>query len=182
MTDNDLLADGENIVADATGGMLVVRISRTASGARTWTVGVTAPLAGGVSADGDAALITRLLAVDDAIMAANEGQPITPPSEHIESTLTEQLRRSLVLGVLRKRTSTAVETAGSGMQTWMTSAEIVAAVGGSRGRIVADLQALVRADLVEYKPGGGRLHPSLYRLIVAGTPVVKRPKLAAVKA
>lgn len=169
MTDIDTLIEGENIVRDAGGATvptLVVRISHTASGARTWTVGATAPLTPGGQGD----LLARLLAVDDAMTALNAGQSAgelvsAGDVGNGDPTLTEQLRRSLIVSVLRR----AAENGPAQPEGfWVPSAAIVAAVGGSRARIVADLQALVRVGMVEYRPGGGRQHPSLYRLVAKG--------------
>ena len=161
--DIDTLVEGENLVRDAGGATvptLVVRISHTASGARTWTIGATAPLTPG----GQGPLLERLLAVDDAMTKLNAGQSAgelesAGDVSNGDPTLTEQLRRSLIVSVLRQ-----VRDASGDGSGWTPSASIVAAVGGSRARIVADLQALVRAGVLEYRAGGGRSRPSTYRL------------------
>jgi hypothetical protein len=173
--DIDTLTEGENPVRDAGGASvptLVVRISHTASGARTWTIGATAPLTPG----GQGELLARLLAVDDAMTALNEGQSAGQlvSAGDGDPTLTEQLRRSLIVSALRQATIWHPEDGEDKPQGWLRSADIVAAVGGSRARIVADLQALVRAGVIEYRAGGGRSRPSTYRLApLGGAPNLK---------
>lgn len=175
MTDGDLLLDGDNVVADGNvAGTVVVRISRTAAGMRTWTVGATAPL--GTSADD---VIPVVLAYDDALAlltgtrgnGSDVGDGVLGAGEQ---SLTDVLARSILMAQLSKAPADP-ERYPDG---WVTTAQL-GGVGGSRAKVVRDLQALARAGMVEYLPGGGRGKQSLYRAIPkAGnvTPIRKAGK------
>jgi hypothetical protein len=133
------------------GTTFVVRLSRTAQGVRTYTVGASIP-------DGEYKpdTVERLFDLERAIVAELDGVNVS--SKRSGGSLTAQLRRTIILNVLRQ---------SGGI--WMATAVILDRTGGavrSRSQLVADLSALVRDGLVEYEAGGkGRGASSRYRLV-----------------
>jgi hypothetical protein len=128
----------------------VVRLSRTAQGVRTYTVGASIP-----DAEYRDDAVSRLFDLERAVVAEIDGNG-SASARRSGNSLTAQMRRTMVLNRLR-------QTGG-----WETTAEILAGVGAavrSRSQLVADLSALVRDGLVEKEEGGqGRGKHSRYRL------------------
>jgi hypothetical protein len=129
---------------------LVIRLSRTASGVRTYTVGASLPLREGT--DGDAGAISRVFAVDELVRSLIDN-PTPGPSLH------RQLAAATTVAAMP-----AAGKADAGAE-WITAAELAAKMGKSRrtlGRYVADG---IAAGAIEAKIGGGRGKPTLYRVV-----------------
>lgn len=153
----DPFADTDNpVVAQGLVPGVVVRLSKTAGGARTYTVGMTIP----VDAVPDA-VIDALFEID-RLMAERIEKPV--PKVRGES-ITAQLRRSVIVETLRHH-----KHSGAGVPPqWATTAEIMAAAKLThRSQVVTDLKALVDAGQVEYQRGKGGNYPSRYRLAQKG--------------
>lgn len=130
---------------------LVIRLSRTASGVRTYTVGASLPLREGT--DGDATAISRVFAVDELVRSLIDNPESGP-------TLHRQLSAATMLASVP--TVAALNENGS---EWVTAAALAAKMGKSRrslSRYVADAMA---AGAIEAKIGGGRGKPTLYRVV-----------------
>jgi DNA-binding transcriptional ArsR family regulator len=137
----------------------VLRLSRVASGARTWTVGASM----GEAAD-EGQVAARLLSIDAAIEARVRGQI---PRQHPAGTdggevnLTSQLARTLIL--------TSLTSAGE----WVPTSDLLESTKLARTTLVYHLNRLVSAGLVEKRQGKGASDVSTYRLV---------PKAAELKA
>lgn len=145
MSEDDVYAAGDGLV-------YVVRLSRTAQGQRTYTVGASIP-DGQYSQDA----IERLFDIERAVTAELDGPHVS--AKRSGGSLAAVLRRTMVLNVLRQ--------AGD----WLTTAVIQERSGGavrSRSQLVADLSALLRDGYVEKEQGSGRHKPSTYRITTEG--------------
>lgn len=149
----------------------VIRLSRTASGARTYTVGASL---GQMRADGnaaqDAAVVARLFALEALVVARME-QPAKRGKAPRGESVASQLRKSLVVEVLRKAAARDVRPPRSpnhlrANEGWAMTPAIVEALGpdAHRSQVIEDLKALVAAGVVEYQRGKGGNYPSKYRL------------------
>lgn len=143
------MTDVEDLYADGSEPRFVIRLSRTATGTRTYTVGATMP----VTPDTDALVITRLFALDSLVRDLLDGNGRIGP-------IGEAPRKAD--GML------PLMTAGR----WYTTPELGKALGMERTSIRKLLGDLVKRGLVEYERGSGRSRPSRYRLaspvVVAG--------------
>lgn len=137
-----------DIEAAGTEPSYVVRLSRTAQGVRTYTVGMSVPV------DRYAAeTVTGLFELERAVIAEIDGDNAS--AKRSGGSLAAQMRRTIVLNVLRQ------------VGDWMVTADILSRVGGgvrSRSQLVADLSALTRDGWVEYEQGTGRHKQSRYRI------------------
>jgi hypothetical protein len=128
-----------------------VRLSRTAQGVRTYTVEMSA-----ANIEQDA--VTKLFELEQAVISEIDGPHAS--AKRSGSSLAAQLRRTMILNVLRQ----------SG--DWLNTAAILKGAAGavrSRSQLVADLAALTRDGYVEYEAGGnGRGNVSRYRVSAEG--------------
>lgn len=170
MTDPEMMLDGE-VPVD---GQVVVRLSRTATGTRTYTVGLSLPLLSSDAQRVDA--LTRLFAVDDAVRDRIDRPrtAVAPSTAADASRNTERaLRLSLLLERMRQTAATpgvaTMATDAVAMGTsfpghgWLTAADLMTE-GVTRTRLINDLHALVGAGLIDYQRGGGKARPSFYRV------------------
>ena len=142
----DLMADDGNPVREqGESAPYVVRLSRTATGTRTYTVGASLT----ASEDLEAA-VARLFALE-ALVVDNIDGKAQRSARYSSMSVAASLRRSILVEKLRR--------AGD----WLTTAEMVGP-NEHRSQVVADLAALVKADVVEYERGKGGNYPSRYRL------------------
>jgi hypothetical protein len=128
----------------------VVRLSRTTTGTRTYTVGVS--LNGADIADA----VTDLFRLERAVI--NEIDGPRKSARQSGNGVAAQLRRSLIVETLRRS-----QKVSDG--AWMTTAVMLAVIEPKmrRPQLVADLSALVNAGVVEVEQSKGRT-PSRYRL------------------
>jgi hypothetical protein len=142
----------------------VVRLSRTTTGTRTYTVGVS--LNGADIADA----VTDLFRLERAVI--NEIDGPRKSARQSGNGVAAQLRRSLIVEALRKGPKGAVFTMVKGptggntlvSTTTMTTADLLEKLPDMRRpQLVADLSALVNAGVVEVEQSKGRT-PSRYRL------------------
>lgn len=122
---------------------LVIRLSRTASGVRTYTVGASLPLRQGT--DGDADAISRVFAVDELVRSLIDN-PAPGPSLH------RQLSAATTVASLPAD------------DEWITAAELAAKMGKSRRSLSRYVADGIAAGAIEAKIGGGRGKPTLYRV------------------
>lgn len=135
----------------------VVRVSRTATGTRTYTAGVSIP-GGDGTRDGE--YLARLFAIEDvvaglidreaAVLPANVRRfpPIVPKPDAAQRAETELAKGRM---------------SGKG-DGWYTTPELVKVLGVSRQHVVSLLTKMRDAGAVEKEQGeGGR--PSRYRLV-----------------
>jgi hypothetical protein len=134
----------------------VARLSRTAQGVRTFTVGM--------SLNGDAIsdeAVGRLFALENAITRQIDGP--RKSAKLSGQSVTAQLRKSLVVELLRKL-STAGKRSGQFVPRELTTQELLAGLPNTtRSQLVADLSALVREGVLDVEQSKGR-NPSKYRL------------------
>jgi hypothetical protein len=145
------MTDLTEIYEDGTGEpRYVVRLSRTTTGARTYTVGVS--LNGADIADA----VTDLFRLERAVI--NEIDGPRKSARQSGNGVAAQLRRSLIVEALRRS-----QKVSDG--AWMTTAVMLAVIEPKmrRPQLVADLSALVNAGVVEVEQSKGRT-PSRYRL------------------
>jgi hypothetical protein len=134
----------------------VVRLSRTAQGVRTYTVGASLP-------EGEITerSVTRLFDLERAVLRELDGPRRS--AARAGRGVTATLRRSIIVEELRIRRTTA-RASGLDLEGWTTTPELVAGISGAkRSQLVADLAVLVRDGLVEVQGSKGRT-PSRYRL------------------
>lgn len=161
------------IYNEGDGARIVVRLSRTATGTRTYTVGMSMPMrdepvllpdpfAPKATTDGDR--ISRLFAIEEVVRLLLDNDGVIPPAAITElpdpgkPTSVRKVQDVMALGPA---------SAGWGGDGWYTTAELVAALGVSRQYVVGLLRKLVEQGSVEYERGGGPGRPSRYRLVTA---------------
>lgn len=138
------------------GAPFVIRLSRNASGARTYTVGATLG-----RDETPEAVVEALFAIERMVAAGMEGKVEKAARE---VPLTAQLRRSIIVSALQKGAG-VIDAEGTIGGVWMTTGEIVKAIPGAhRSQVVTDLKALTEQGIVEYERGKGGNYPSRYRL------------------
>jgi len=159
-------ADDNPVTQQGETAPFVIRLSRTASGSRTYTVG--ASLGRDETPEG---VVAALFEIERLVAAGMEQKPTKPTVVKERDNTIAQLRRSVLLEVLKGSVD------GWGGEGWVTTAEIVTALGSGnhRSQVVNDLKVLVADGLVEYQRGKGGNYPSTYRL------AVKQPKSKAQK-
>ena len=188
--DMDMIMGGDNLVAEqGEGAAYVVRVSRTAGGVRTWTVGATLA---DMARSGE--VVANVLALDDALliatMAPPAGDPIPtkvpdkPTAKADKPTPTATLGRQLKLSLLAGRLEREFHWVQQNGLTWVSVSDIMGVLGipaSGRSRLIKDLHELVRAGLLEYRPsGGGRGRASMYHYI-GGRKVMPTPAGPAVE-
>lgn len=138
----------------------VVRLSRTATGTRTYTVGMTLPesyqshrQSDSIYSDGQA--IARLFAIEDAVRMLIEADPNKPRPE--------VLRRAAP--TVHDRTVRNMSITRPSTNSWYTLDELVKGTGASRTQVRTQLHKLVTDGLAEVEEGGGKARPSRYRLV-----------------
>lgn len=172
MTDADMLMDGET----AAEGQMIVRLSETATGKRTYTVGLSLALAATEGQRNRA--IANLFATDTRVRWLLAHPPEEPGIGAAARARPDDRRndteRVLRLSVLVERMKVMTAKLGrvipdSDAVGWLVVADLLTP-DTSRTRIVTDLMMLVRADppVVEYRKGGGHGRPSFYRLAEKG--------------
>lgn len=147
-----ILDDDNPVTEQGQAAAIVVRLSRTTTGARTYTVGMAIP-----PDETPEAYVDALFEIERLVVARIE----KPPKRERGESLQAQLRRSIIVEAMRKHGATNEDKVGSG---WATTGEIVNHVKGHRSQVQGDLQALVKLGQVEYERGKGGLYPSRYRL------------------
>lgn len=129
---------------------LVIRLSRTAGGVRTYTVGASLPLRAGTEGDADA--ISRVFAVDELVRSL-----IDNPDGTVAPTLRRQLAASTAVA--------ALPTANGG--EWITADDLAAKMGKSRRTLRRYVADGIAAGAIEARIGGGRGKPTMYRVVSA---------------
>lgn len=164
--------DGNPVTQQGESAPFVIRLSRTASGSRTYTIGATLGR--------DEVPEHVVAALFELERLVNEGmvEPVrqSKPRAERDNTLRD-LRRSVLIEALRKMP--IPEAFREGWDGWYTTSQIVTALGNGnhRSQVVADLKSLVADGLVEYQRGKGGNYPSRYRL--APTPEQEKRRLPA---
>lgn len=130
----------------------VVRLSRTATGSRTYTVGMSL-----AAPDIDTDAVTALFRLEKAVMDVIDGKA-TRSSRHSGQNVAANLRRSIIVEVLRK-----ADLNDPGTQ--ITTEQIRQTLNPQphRSQLVADLSALVKAGVLDKTEAPGK--PSRYRLV-----------------
>jgi hypothetical protein len=145
------MTDLTEIYEDGNGApRYVVRLSRTTTGTRTYTVGMS------LNAADIADAVTDLFRLERAVI--NEIDGPRKSARQSGNGVAAQLRRSLIVEALRRS-----QKVSDG--AWMTTAVMLAVIEPKmrRPQLVADLSALVNAGVVEVEQSKGRT-PSRYRL------------------
>jgi hypothetical protein len=145
------MTDLTEIYEDGVGApRYVVRLSRTTTGTRTYTVGMS------LNAADIADAVTDLFRLERAVI--NEIDGPRKSARQSGNGVAAQLRRSLIVEALRRS-----QKVSDG--AWMTTAVMLAVIEPKmrRPQLVADLSALVNAGVVEVEQSKGRT-PSRYRL------------------
>lgn len=131
---------------------MVIRLSRTAGGVRTYTVGASLPMRSGI--EGDAEAISRVFAVDELVRSLLDN-----PASHADGLL-DGLAPTLAIATLDAK-------GDKGEDGWYT-AESIAAVQGVHVRTVQrQMATAVKSGAIERKLGGGKGKRTLYRVPVA---------------
>jgi hypothetical protein len=164
----DLYGDDDN----RPGVRYVVRLSRTATGTRTYTVGMTLPETYDPSAkpnalrsDGEA--IARLFAIEDAMRLLIEADPAKPRPEVLRRAAPTVHDRTVRVMSVSKPFGTGKENdrVNAGVNGWYTLDELVKGTGASRTQVRTQLHKLVADGLAEVEEGGGKGRQSHYRLV-----------------
>lgn len=129
------------------GAPFVIRLSKTARGERTYTIGAS------LGRDETPEAVVDALFEVERLVIARMGKPDKAPRP--EAMMT-QLRRSVLVEQLRKVASVFPTE-------WVTTADLTQP-GMHRSQVVNDLKALVAEGVVEYERGKGGNYPSRYRL------------------
>lgn len=136
------MTDTDDIYPEGGEPRLVIRLSRTATGTRTYTVGASMP----VSPDRDGETIARLFAVDEVVRRLLDGS-----GKAVDETPEVPRKADGMLPLLN---------AGQ----WYTTPELGTALGIKRSTLRGLLNDLKRRGLLDYQRGTGRTRPSRYRL------------------
>jgi hypothetical protein len=142
----------------------VVRISRTAAGARTYTVGASLPEAyDGSKLEDDGHALSRLFAIENTVryLLDHETDGTMPvPEDTPAPTITDSARRLLAITGL---------PGTDHADGWYTLDEMVEGTGANRSYLKELLAAMRKRGEVEMQRGGGRGRVTRYRLITART-------------
>lgn len=150
----------------------VVRLSRTATGLRTYTAGASLP--DKLTEDELKSALRRLFQIEKAIIADIDGPRRSARASG--NGMAAQLRRSIVIAKLEgaikdyraakvKIGRTAEQRAALDRGGWLTTTEILSRIpNAKRPQLSADLSYLVNEGVLEVEQSKGR-NPSRYRLV-----------------